>query len=118
MSALFYTGLMGLVCWWAWPGAPTFAGKVWTIVLTCFLAPFSWPWMIARGTRSRKAARLVEAQRQQTEAEALRQQNIDWWLNERERAYNAAEWASVTLADETLKAMGWIPPWARNRDHR
>jgi hypothetical protein len=108
---------MGTVAWYAWPAAPTFATRVWTVVFAVFLAPFSWPWLIARGYRHRRWRQVADTawhvgrrgvHRRRREAEQLRQENITWWKNERSQAVRAGDRERAWLANETLKAMGYF----------
>jgi hypothetical protein len=107
---------MGTVAWYAWPAAPTFPTKVWTVVFAVFLAPFSWPWLIARGYRHRRWGKwldtvgtsAVEGFTAGAEAERLRQENVTWWKNERVQAVYADDRERAWLANETLKAMGYF----------
>jgi len=108
--------LMGLVAWYAWPAAPDFGIKAATVFFAVFLAPFSWPWLIARGRRHRRLHRLdfvgraaVEgftAGMRQAEIERLRQENIAWWRNEWKTAESEGDAARRRLALDVLAAMG------------
>lgn len=114
MSGFLLLLAMGAVAWYAWPAAPSFTTKVWTIFFALFLAPFSWPWLIARGHRARKAVKASAARQETSAAEELRHQNIEWWVNEFDRAYRAGDHDTAKLADETLKAMGHTQRWEWN----
>jgi hypothetical protein len=104
---------MGLTAWYAWPAATTFPTRVWTITFAVFLAPFSWPWLIARGHRARKAARTAAARQAADEATALRNQNVIWWMNEFNLANIAGDTARREIAHDVLTAMGANPPGPR-----
>jgi hypothetical protein len=97
---------MGLVAWYAWPAAPSFAARVWTVFFAVFLCPFSWPWLVARGYRVRKLRRTIEANSKRIESEQLRAENIEWWTNEYFTAWRAGDQQRTQLALEVLAAMG------------
>lgn len=103
---------MGTVAWYAWPAAPGFAIKVWTIVFAVFLAPFSWPWLVARGHRARKANAKAAAEQRQRDAETQRGSSIRWWFDELEMAVERDDLTRAELAHEVLVAMG-AQDWTR-----
>jgi hypothetical protein len=113
---------MGTVAWYAWPAAPTFATRVWTVTFAVFLAPFSWPWLITRGRRARTEGQRLESERaaveviaKHREAEQQRQENITWWKNERAQAVRAGDRERAWLANETLNAMGYFDDFTVTR---
>jgi hypothetical protein len=105
---------MGTVAWYAWPAAPTFPTKVWTVVFAVFLAPFSWPWLIARGYRHRRWSKwldtlgtsAVEGFTAGMKSGMLRQENIAWWRNEMADAERRGDAEARQLAADVLLAMG------------
>jgi hypothetical protein len=122
VSAYLIIFVMGLTAWYAWPAAPTVTTKLATAVFAVFLAPFSWPWLIARGYRARRHARwqswLNQVGRNAVEgftagmqaAEKQRQENIAWWQNEWQQAGHEGDAERQRLASEVLAAMGANAP--------
>jgi hypothetical protein len=106
MSGFLMILAMGAVSWYAWPAATTFPAKVWTVTFSVFLAPFSWPWLIARGHRARAAAKTAAARRVAVEAELTRGQNLAWWRNEFYLGEQAGDADRQQLALDVLAAMG------------
>lgn len=106
MSGFLIVLGMGAAAWWAWPAAATFATKVWTVVFAVFLAPFSWPWLAARGYRARRAARTEQQRRELTAVEQQRRENIAWWRNEWHTAGRDGDTERQNLAGDVLASMG------------
>lgn len=106
MSGFLLLLAMGGVAWYAWLAAPSFTTKVWTIVFALFLAPFSWPWLIARGNRVRKAAREAKAAKLAADLEAANRANVGWWVRYYQRARRDWDTEGMQLALDTLSAMG------------
>jgi len=99
----------GFCAWWAWPAGRGWQGKFWTGFTAVFLAPFSWPWLIARGSRVRREAKRVRQLVAEREAELLRQGHIQWWLHERATATYEGDLQRQLLAQQTLDALGYSP---------
>ncbi|MBV9578928.1 MAG: hypothetical protein JO057_10085 [Chloroflexi bacterium] len=113
MSGFLLVLAVGAVAWYAWPAADSFPAKVWTITFAVFLAPFSWPWLIARGHRARAAIKTTAARRLAAEAELTRGQNVAWWRHEFYLGQQTGDAARQQLALDVLAAMGDTNPPAR-----
>lgn len=97
---------MGAVAAYAMPAADGWQLKFWTGFLAVFLAPFSWPWLIARGHRARKVAKAERADLARRVAAELNQLNVQWWRDYYERAREARDSDAMKLALDTIEAMG------------
>lgn len=99
---------MGLVAWYAWPAATTFPVRVWTIVFAVFLAPFSWPWLVARGHRARRDLAKLKRTQADAEAQQTHLDNVEWWKREYLMAEQAGDIQRRELAAQVLASLGYI----------
>jgi hypothetical protein len=117
MSGFLLVLAMGLVSWYAWPATlNSFPAKVWTIFFAVFLAPFSWPWLVARGFRARRhraalraigraAAEGFRSGAASAKADKLHRDSVTWWQDEWRAADTAGDSERRRLAAEVLEAM-------------
>jgi hypothetical protein len=113
MGVLLFFALVGWLTWYAAPAGEGWVAKGWQFVLA-FWMPLSWPWLVWRGFRARRArkaaaavlaARLEDARRQRERVES-----IHWWLDELEAALRAGDLGTAELAHDVLSGMdvdGW-----------
>lgn len=107
MSGFLLILAMGLAAWYAWPAAPTFGIKAATVFFAVFLAPFSWPWLVARGHRARKAAKAAAVRQADLAAQQQRRENERWWQRYYLNAELNGDRDAMRLARDTLAAMGF-----------
>jgi hypothetical protein len=105
MSGFLLLLAMGGTAWYAMPAATTWTARFWTVFFAAFLAPFSWPWLIARGYRARKAVKTEVTARRHTAEQQLRDENIAWWQREYGDAVHTGDAERQQLAAEVLTAM-------------
>lgn len=114
MSGFLILLAVGAVTWYAWPAAPTFPTKVWTVVFATFLMPVSWPWLIARGYRARQDAEQAKAHEQAEARQRERTEQTLWWLNEFDDALRNSDLLRAQNAWHVLNGWGCQHPeyWA------
>jgi biopolymer transport protein ExbB/TolQ len=113
MGVLVFFALVGWLTWYAAPAGKDWVAKGWQFVLA-FWMPLSWPWLIWRGFKARRARKAAAAALAARQEDARRRreriEEINWWLDELATALDAEDLGTADLAHDVLAGMdvsGW-----------